>query len=313
MPIELPNLDDRTYDGLVEEARNAIPVDHPGWTDHNPSDPGIALIELFAWLTEMTLYRVNRIPERNYRTFLTLLDGRPRDTATMSLDEDIRATLQDLRERWRAVTADDYEYLVATQWPESPQAAARGADESVVRRVRCTAPMPGQISLIVVPQSGVGDAPWLAPRPALLEALAEFFDDRRLLTTRLSVTGPNYVRVALGATLYLKNDARASEVASAATQALQRYFHPWEGGDDGAGWPFGHAIHGSAVYAMLENLRGIDHVDGVVIQPADGRPVSSGTGDLTTIALQPHELVRVDGINLTLMERRGGQWALVSQ
>ena len=43
MPILLPNLDDKTYAGLVEEARALIASLYPEWTDHNPSDPGIAI------------------------------------------------------------------------------------------------------------------------------------------------------------------------------------------------------------------------------------------------------------------------------
>src|SRR5437899_7356875 len=73
MPLLPPNLDDRTYAQLVAEAKTLIPRYTPEWTDHNESDPGITLIELFAWMTEMLLYRVNRIPERNYIEFLRLL------------------------------------------------------------------------------------------------------------------------------------------------------------------------------------------------------------------------------------------------
>ena len=52
MAIELPNLDDHTYAELVDEARASIPVLYPAWTDHNPSDPGMTLVELLAWLAE---------------------------------------------------------------------------------------------------------------------------------------------------------------------------------------------------------------------------------------------------------------------
>jgi predicted phage baseplate assembly protein len=75
MALPLPRLDDRTYADLVEEARRLIPSFDPSWTDHNPSDPGITLIELFAWLTEMLLYRMDRVPEAHVRTFLKLLGG----------------------------------------------------------------------------------------------------------------------------------------------------------------------------------------------------------------------------------------------
>ncbi|MFS0519553.1 baseplate J/gp47 family protein [Nostoc sp. UIC 10607] len=71
--IEPPNLDDRTWRDIVEQAKALIPVYAPEWTDHNPSDLGIALIELFAWIVEGMIYRLNRVPEKNYIEFLNLL------------------------------------------------------------------------------------------------------------------------------------------------------------------------------------------------------------------------------------------------
>jgi hypothetical protein len=73
MPLPLPRLDDRDFDQLVDEARNTLPLNAPAWTDHNASDPGITLLELFAYLTEIGLYRLDRIPPAEYRTFLRLL------------------------------------------------------------------------------------------------------------------------------------------------------------------------------------------------------------------------------------------------
>src|SRR5262245_56140735 len=76
-----PNLDDRAWQDLVDEARSLIPKYAPDWTDHNPSDLGITLIELFAWLVEGLIYRLNRVPDKNYDAFLNLL-GITRDPAT---------------------------------------------------------------------------------------------------------------------------------------------------------------------------------------------------------------------------------------
>jgi hypothetical protein len=73
MPLTVPSLDDRRYAELLEEALARIPVHNPEWTNFNRSDPGVTLIEVFAFLTESLLYRVNQIPERNRRKFLSLL------------------------------------------------------------------------------------------------------------------------------------------------------------------------------------------------------------------------------------------------
>src|SRR5947208_12106646 len=73
MPITLPKIDDRRYQDLLNEALARIPVHNPEWTNFNRSDPGVTLIEVFAFLTETLLYRANQIPERNRRKFLSLL------------------------------------------------------------------------------------------------------------------------------------------------------------------------------------------------------------------------------------------------
>jgi predicted phage baseplate assembly protein len=72
-----PNLDDRTFQDLVDEAKRLIPVYCPEWTNHNLSDPGVALIELFAWMSEMLLFRLNQVPERFYIHFLNLVGITP--------------------------------------------------------------------------------------------------------------------------------------------------------------------------------------------------------------------------------------------
>ena len=65
MPLQIPKIDDRRYQDLLDEALSRIPVHNPEWTNFNRSDPGVTLIELFAFMTESLLYRANLIPERN--------------------------------------------------------------------------------------------------------------------------------------------------------------------------------------------------------------------------------------------------------
>ncbi|MEA2588629.1 MAG: hypothetical protein QOH66_1556 [Actinomycetota bacterium] len=109
MPITVPPIDSRLYDDLLAEVIARIPVHTPEWNNFNRSDPGITLIELFAFLTESLLYRANQIPERNRRKFLTLLgvplqpawsargivsfsnDRGPLQTVTLNADLEVRA------------------------------------------------------------------------------------------------------------------------------------------------------------------------------------------------------------------------------
>lgn len=74
MPLQLPLLDDTNFESLLAEAKRRIPVHTPEWTNFaGESDPGITIVELFAFLADNVIYRANRIPERNRLKFLQLL------------------------------------------------------------------------------------------------------------------------------------------------------------------------------------------------------------------------------------------------
>jgi predicted phage baseplate assembly protein len=77
MAFETPRLDDRAFQDIIEEARQRITLYCPEWTDHNVSDPGIALIELFSWMTDIVLYRLNRVPEKHLIRFMQLVGMQP--------------------------------------------------------------------------------------------------------------------------------------------------------------------------------------------------------------------------------------------
>src|ERR1044072_4111536 len=248
MPLSLPNLDDRRYDDLLDEARSLIPSYAPEWTNHNPSDPGVTLVELFAYLTEILVYRVNRVTDDNKRAFLKLIIGPRREVdRSRPLGDEIRDVVLELRRAERAVTAEDYERL------------AVAAHESVAR-ARCLplrnleAPNPfakeseGHVSIVVVTRSPLETGSVYAL--AALSVVAHYLERRKLLTTRLHVVEPRYVGLSLKATLQLKPGAleRAATgvplekqpkgVTELAVEALTKFFDPLRGGGraTGAGW-----------------------------------------------------------------------------
>lgn len=81
MPLTVPVIDDRRYQDIRDEGLRRVRVHNPEWTNFNKSDPGVTLVEVFAFLTESLLYRAAQIPERNRRKFLKLL-GVPLTPAT---------------------------------------------------------------------------------------------------------------------------------------------------------------------------------------------------------------------------------------
>ncbi len=121
------NLDDRTFKDLVDECILRIPRYCPEWTNYNPSDPGITLIELFAWLTDQMLLRFNQVPLRNYVTFLEVLGVRLQ--APVPAQTDITFYLiSALPEAYTIPIGTE----VATVRTETEEAVVFSTDESVV-------------------------------------------------------------------------------------------------------------------------------------------------------------------------------------
>lgn len=76
MSLTPPNLDDRDFHELMEEARRIVAQGCPEWTDLSPGDPGWVVLEVFAHLTEVLIYRLNRLPEKVYVELLRLIGAR---------------------------------------------------------------------------------------------------------------------------------------------------------------------------------------------------------------------------------------------
>ncbi len=331
MPLPLPNLDDRTYDDLVQEAIALIPTYAPDWTNHNPSDPGITLIELFAYLTEILIYRLNRVTPANQYAFLKLLNGSGwHPAAEKSLAEETRETVLKLRDCDRAITCEDFERLTlaanATLPPGQPKVA----------RVRCIprrnlatenpdaqpVELAGHVSVVVVPSvpldrdgRSLPDREFDPPSPVLLQAVAQYLEPRRLLTARVHVVGARYVSIDVHLTLHLTRDALEKTVRLRAEAALKQFLNPRLGGAEGKGWEFGRNVFVSEIYQLLDGVLGVEFVTPTetrdelslhnpqqpdrLLQSSD-RLLRSEDGSLIGIALYDGELVALRRLQLTL-------------
>jgi hypothetical protein len=282
MPLPLPNLDDRDYTELVEMARSLIPSEAPDWTDHNPSDTGIVLLELFAWLTELLLYRVNQIPDRSQESFLRLLRGNAKlQVDPAQLQAVTQQTILDLRQRYRAVTVADYEYLVMRDWAGKVARVKAFANRDLIERPFSNdARHAGYISLVILPQVAASASPYTLPADDLKAELWEYLDQRRLIATKHRIVGPDYVKVSVTADLYLEAGTRPDQVEQAALDQLEQFFHPLTGGEDVRGWPFGRSVYLSEVYQQLDQVPGVDYVQAVRLN-----------SDTQSIDLADHQLV----------------------
>lgn len=119
MPLPTPRLDDRSFADLVAEAVAVIDRSCPAWTDRSPSDPGITLLELFAFLTENLLYRVNRIPAKLLVTLLNLVGVQLRPPAAAAVALEVSRTGGDgditIPAGTRVATADGSVEFLITQ------------------------------------------------------------------------------------------------------------------------------------------------------------------------------------------------------
>jgi Baseplate J-like protein len=130
MPLRAPVLDDRSYAQLRDELIARIPVYAPEWTDHHPSDPGITLIELFAFLGENLLYRFNQIPDATKVAFLDLLHLplRPAVPSTGQVRFEVKGAGGTVVAPATRLLAGDVAFQTldeTTVWPVSARAAIR--------------------------------------------------------------------------------------------------------------------------------------------------------------------------------------------
>ena len=116
------------------------------------------------------------------------------------------------------------------------------------------------------------------PSLELLSRVQEYLEAHSVPTAHVSVVGPLYVRVDVQADIALVSLEGASAVEQAVQQKLASFLHPLTGGLDGAGWDFGRQPHHSDVYALIEAVPGVDHLNSLVIDPNDDQDGVSATG-----------------------------------
>ncbi|MBZ5681035.1 MAG: baseplate J/gp47 family protein [Acidobacteriia bacterium] len=326
MPLTLPNLDDLSWEQLVREGRSLIPAYAPEWTNHNAADPGITLIELFAYLSEILIYRLNLISENNFREFLKLINGPEWEHSKdlrHELQQEKRRIVSNLRHLHRAVTAPDFEAMaLAVNTELAPDASEHVMQTKCLPGMNLAEPgvpyenaaAPGHLSVIVLSDDRE------EPSEELRRQISTALESARLLTTWVHVVAPRYVTVAVRVKIAVEDGADAEAVRTSAMESLTRYFDPHRGGPQGKGWPFGRGVFVSDIYALLARLPGVAFVtkpvdtltgqslDEVVIDASlAARQVRNHKGELEAITLQPNELVklRIDRNHIAMVRGDG--------
>lgn len=267
MTLPVPNLDDRTFDQLTAEARSLIPKNFPLWTDHNLSDPGITLLELFAFLLEIAIYQTNRVPERSLEHFAKLLGvmrlpGEP-------IEQTLRRAIAALKRKHRAITQAEFERLATDEFnnsaqPPPPVFVARAKIIVKVEDTPNVFPDEQFVQAIVVPDTP--DSPKPIPTKELRQQIFEFLRSRRLITTRVQVVEPEYTPVSIAVTVVRDFSSRfAKDTQPSVAQAIRDFLSPFTGGVDRTGWEFGRSVFRSELYQVIEGVSGVDRVQRLLL------------------------------------------------
>ncbi len=71
--LNVPQLDDMTFNSMFERARRMIPRLNAEWTDLNHHDPGITTLQMFYWLIDTLNYYLDATGEQHRLKYLKLL------------------------------------------------------------------------------------------------------------------------------------------------------------------------------------------------------------------------------------------------
>jgi len=190
---------------------------------------------------------------------------------TTTLDQMLEIGPAVISHRNRAVTAEDFEWMAL-------QASRKLA------RVKClpntnnrTIPNykrerePGWVTMIIIP-----DSPDDKPYPSLeLKRKVKKYLESHCTNTLSSaqhvhVAGPWYVEISVSIDVFVTSIDVASEVERETGRKLRAFFHPLTGGPEEEGWDFGRDVSASDIYAFLEDIKGVDHVENLTFVQDDG-------------------------------------------
>jgi hypothetical protein len=197
-----------------------------------------------------------------------------------------RAPLQ-IKSRDRAVTSEDFETLALRSTTSIARAKAMSSDDRA-----------GHVHLVIIPRGDEKNLDLtrkLVPPPELCRFVRNYLDERRLITTILDVTKPDYVEISLKVTLIRRTVGQSERLRTEIEQRLRRYLHPLVGGKDGKGWPFGRPVYRTDLVHMVEDIPGIEAIESIQIYDEDRRI------NVDSVRLKDDELPHV--VNVAVIER----------
>jgi hypothetical protein len=315
-------LDDRDFDDLVREGIALLAVYAPQWTDHNPSDPGITLIELLAYFSDGLLYRIGRITPAAKLQFLRLLKGSPDydlmlppETGTeptpgivdpsVELKRAIDEAVSELAHMDCAVTPADFErFALACAQRTLPDCPVRvlclsNADLSAGRSRTAEVDARGHVSVVLALPASVPPHEAAHVRDAVRQDLAS----RCLLTTRVHVIAPVELHVGIGFEIALAPGVSRQTALAGIGYALQRRFG--EHASLGEAAVSGQMLNLASIAMTIDSVDGIDYVQRVAAHYLTTEPDAPdrGLGVQIGVASTVGVTTRIGGHRLPGTER----------
>ncbi|MCL1848305.1 MAG: hypothetical protein FWF83_01330 [Clostridiales bacterium] len=260
MPIQIPNLDDRNYEQLMKETAGVIARYFPEYADIGPTDPAVAINELFGYLFDITMYQINRVTPEARKNFASLL-GVPL-SINQTPEEALRLAHTKLARINRMVTAADIEAVVRKE------SLDRETYSEPVQRVwvRQNEAAGEALHVFVVQEGALSYVAYRHKED--VRHIYSLIRSRSPIGTRCLVAHAPVVQISLAAEIEKRKDSTisANRLSADIRDRLVAYIHPLIGGDGGDGWAFGKAVSRGDIYGVIEGMPGVDHVVSLAIK-----------------------------------------------
>jgi hypothetical protein len=263
MPLQLPDLDNRSYDSLLQEMTAAIPKYTKEWTNLNPSEPGMMLLELLVWVVKTLEYRANLVPAEADLNFLNLVSG-TRDVWQNDIEDDPDhlalfeyigkvqngigqgtnpglpdmqdQVLKFLNSKFHMVTEEDFKEVICGHFFD-------------IKRVEVLTQAKDEIDIIIIPDSKVS-----------LSDVTDYIRPRLLLGTIFEVKPAQYQD------LYLQLKVSYEDYVLADKQAvndelagkISGYLDSISGGPDNTGWPYGRTLRVYDLFYVADQVKDVN-------------------------------------------------------
>jgi hypothetical protein len=185
------------------------------------------------------------------------------------------------------VTKEDFEFLCGEASPRVARCVAVAPNGDGIARVH------------IVPRAEPPDRKLdleeLTPDEPLMERVATYLDNRRLIGTRVELLPAKLHGVSVVVNLQAQPRADIARVEEDVAYALYTYLNPLVGGSlegIGTGWEFGRALNQGELYGIVHSIEGVEFVKILRVYETDlktGKQDSKPAG--THVVLEPDELI----------------------